>query len=301
MKQRLGVVLRHIWSFAFMVSAIGGAHAQQWVASGTTDCPGQDVYCSAGVSPDPARCNSSTLGQTAVCWQARPTGFPNTPGNCHGQLSWCTYKAVSVDQCVGGGAPGNAYACTAAGRWERRRQSQSNDIILFAKRMNRINHPTILSTINSNEFKNIAKAIAVYYGISPQSVDQGVAFVNGAARATVNYDVTAGTTHRGLISSPPGYTICRADWINPSLNCNNTFNASIRRGRLDGLHMYMVVNQPRQSWSGRCWIDGYIAITFVRPSERSRYNCTPYGHCAWLEGPGGRGRNLPCGVPPDAN
>lgn len=277
---------------------IAGAIGQTyWRPQGSTDCGGQDVYCSAGQYPESDRCNPSTVGQTAICWPWRPEGFPNTPGNCRGQATWCTYKSVSVNQCTGGGAPGIAYECTRTAS----STGQAPDVQLFAKRMNKITHPTILHTLNSNEFKNVAKGIAAYYGVSPESVDQGIGMVNAVARVTVNHDVTAGTTHRGYIGSPPGYTICEARWIEPSLNCNNTFNASIRRGRLDGLHMYMVVNEPKQAWAGRCWIDGYIAVTFVRPEERSQYPCMPYGNCAWIEGPGGRGRNVACGVPPDAN
>jgi hypothetical protein len=72
------------------------ATGPSWQATGIGDCPGRDVASSAGSRPDPAKCNASFAGNTAVCW---------TTG--------CTYKNVVTGQCIGGANPGQMYTCAA--------------------------------------------------------------------------------------------------------------------------------------------------------------------------------------------
>jgi hypothetical protein len=49
----------------------------QWIAKGRGDCGGKDVACSVGVQPDPNRCSSGTVGQTAICFESGAnTSFP---------------------------------------------------------------------------------------------------------------------------------------------------------------------------------------------------------------------------------
>lgn len=71
--------------------------AAKWQPTGIGDCPERDVAGSAGPLPDPAKCNASFDGQTAVCW---------TTG--------CTYKSVATSACSGGANPGRMYTCAAA-------------------------------------------------------------------------------------------------------------------------------------------------------------------------------------------
>lgn len=177
----------------------------------------------------------------------------------------------------------------------------AQDVLVQKFMFNKIKHPNeiqfILTTITSDEFRAAASAIATAYGIPPNVIVTTI----GVAEALRKAESKSGDELRGAFQSPPGYTICEAIWHNPSLNCGNTFNASYRRakaggGGLDGLHWYGVVRRPRPG-QGRCWIDGVVEIRFVKAEQRARYPCQPYGICAWLEGPGGHGRNVPCGVP----
>jgi hypothetical protein len=68
-----------------------------WQSTGIGDCPGRDVGGSAGSRPDPSRCNTNFVGNTAVCWG-----------------SGCTYKNVLTGQCIGGANPGQMYTCAEA-------------------------------------------------------------------------------------------------------------------------------------------------------------------------------------------
>jgi hypothetical protein len=179
----------------------------------------------------------------------------------------------------------------------------SQEIQVFETRLNKVENPSALDKVgtilNTREVQAAAKAAAgLLYGIPPETVDRVV----GIANTAVHYDATKGTTSTGYIQSPAGYTICQAEWMNPSLTCNNTFNASYRRARpngqgIDGLHWQMVVNKPPVLESVRCWVDGTVKVTFVKPELREKYHCQPYGYCAWLEGPKDKGRNVKCGVP----
>lgn len=117
-------------AFSFAMIRASAAQSMMWVPKGVGDCPGNDFDCSAGSQPDPARCNSRTIGSTAVCWLDRPTGYPPFPA-CQGKRRWCTYKPMRAAACTGGGAPGNMYECTAAG-W----QSQKLPMVGLSAEMN---------------------------------------------------------------------------------------------------------------------------------------------------------------------
>jgi len=67
-----------------------------WQSVGIGDCPGRDVAGTSGPNPDPAKCNGSFAGNTAVCW-----------------TSGCTYKNVATGSCTGGANPGQMYTCGA--------------------------------------------------------------------------------------------------------------------------------------------------------------------------------------------
>ena len=95
-----------------------------------------------------------------------------------------------------------------------------------------------------------------------------------------------GEEHKGAIQSPNGYSVCHAKVENPSVNCGGTFAGSYRtwddpaNGGVDGLHYYIVVPQPG-AFSGRCWSEGIILITFVPAYRRSQFNCAPTGTVAF--------------------
>jgi hypothetical protein len=72
----------------------GEASAGTWQAMGVGDCAGYDVAATRGSAPEPARCDASAAGQTAICW---PTG--------------CTYKSIPTPSCVGGASPGQMFTC----------------------------------------------------------------------------------------------------------------------------------------------------------------------------------------------
>jgi hypothetical protein len=69
-----------------------------WRSAGTGDCPGRDVAGSRGPTPDPAKCDPSFTGYTAVCWN-----------------EGCTYKNIATGSCTGGANPGRMYTCSATG------------------------------------------------------------------------------------------------------------------------------------------------------------------------------------------
>jgi hypothetical protein len=77
-----------------------------WVLHGVgSDCSGQDFGRTSGTAvPDPANCQNENV--TAVCWDGNL--FRNGTG------SWCTYKRIPPDQCVGGSAPGRLYSCVGS-------------------------------------------------------------------------------------------------------------------------------------------------------------------------------------------
>ncbi len=69
---------------------------EAWTSVGTGDCPGRDVAETKGPTPDPAKCNATFAGFTAVCWDGA-----------------CTYKNLATSACTGGASPGRMYTCAA--------------------------------------------------------------------------------------------------------------------------------------------------------------------------------------------
>lgn len=66
-----------------------------------SDCSGEDIASTDTGQPEPTNCNNENI--TAVCWDGNL--FRN------GVRPWCTYKKISPDKCVGGGAPGRLFRC----------------------------------------------------------------------------------------------------------------------------------------------------------------------------------------------
>ena len=77
----------------------------RWVALGEGDCSGRDVGShQAGYAPPDVDCLPDHYGKIAVCWDNQRWRHPNG-------RAWCTYKSVTVEECVGGGAPGRIWRC----------------------------------------------------------------------------------------------------------------------------------------------------------------------------------------------
>jgi hypothetical protein len=73
-----------------------------WIAGDVGDCTGQDINATYGSNlPDPALAKTGT---TAVCWDGKTYNNANRPGE-----AFCTYKATTINQCVGGKNPGQMY------------------------------------------------------------------------------------------------------------------------------------------------------------------------------------------------
>jgi hypothetical protein len=94
--------------FMFAVTSLtgSGVEAQEWQRTDIRgDWTGRDFACSRGFAPKDALCNKSTRGFVAVCWNERQTG------ECGNAVEWCTYKNVSLETPMDGGAPGEIYIC----------------------------------------------------------------------------------------------------------------------------------------------------------------------------------------------
>lgn len=55
------------------------------------DWPGNDYGCSPGSEPIDTYCDANRIGDVAVCWIERNTGYPPFK-ECLGYRAWCTYK-----------------------------------------------------------------------------------------------------------------------------------------------------------------------------------------------------------------
>ncbi len=79
-----------------------------WMPAGVGDCSGRDKLNgngTVGFVPNVQQCDANTVNQIAVCWDNHT--FKN------GGRPWCTYKEVTLEQCVGGAAPGAVHRCAA--------------------------------------------------------------------------------------------------------------------------------------------------------------------------------------------
>lgn len=84
-----------------------------WRSAGSGDCPDGDVASSTGSNPDPAKCNASFKGFTAVCWD-----------------DGCTYKNVTATSCTGGANPGRMFTCDPGTTGEVRAGTDSESAVL---------------------------------------------------------------------------------------------------------------------------------------------------------------------------
>ena len=94
-----------------------------WLAlADPVDWGGHDRACSRGATPktsipELALCDRDNVGRIAVCWEDRPSGFPQgVPGDCPGSRAWCTYKDTSITAFTPrtGQALGRGYICSAS-------------------------------------------------------------------------------------------------------------------------------------------------------------------------------------------
>jgi hypothetical protein len=80
---------------------IATAHAGTWVPAGKGDCPGPQVFGSAGVEPEAEHCTSDFIGKTALCFTQ--VCYPG-----------CQYIDVPTRECRGGTELADIYTCVAA-------------------------------------------------------------------------------------------------------------------------------------------------------------------------------------------
>lgn len=106
-----GPWLKRVIGMLVMVIVPGGllvAAPFQWVPEPPGDpCEGHDIVFSEGSpDPDPARCNASTRGMVAVCWDGVSVINRYKPG------AFCTYKDRDCEmKGKRGVSPGDMYRC----------------------------------------------------------------------------------------------------------------------------------------------------------------------------------------------
>ena len=108
--------MRYVATFAFCafyLLASSSVEAGQWYYSGHYgDWPGKDYACTEGTKPKNKYCSSTKRKVIAVCWDNRPTGYPDIPdNNCQGANEWCVYKSNVNINGPAGGAPGKVFFC----------------------------------------------------------------------------------------------------------------------------------------------------------------------------------------------
>jgi hypothetical protein len=107
---------RVVASLFVVLLALGatGCSCHRWEAVAVQDdCGANDVGHTCNVmAPDAAKCTSSTLGQTAVCWDGRVnSGGSANPCGGGSDKAWCTYKSTPAAKCTGGQYKGIVYEC----------------------------------------------------------------------------------------------------------------------------------------------------------------------------------------------
>lgn len=76
------------------------AHAGTWVPAGQGDCPGAQVWGSAGKEPEAEQCTAAFVGKTALCFTQ--VCYPG-----------CQYIDVPTRDCRGGTEMAEVYTCVA--------------------------------------------------------------------------------------------------------------------------------------------------------------------------------------------
>ena len=82
------------------VSIFPAAHAGAWVPAGQGDCPGPQVWGTAGKEPEAERCTPAFAGKTALCFTQ--VCYPG-----------CQYIDVPTRDCKGGTELADVYTCVA--------------------------------------------------------------------------------------------------------------------------------------------------------------------------------------------
>lgn len=268
---------------------ICGAQSTQWASKGVGDCSGRDVGCSAGPMPANNRCHAGTVGQTAVCWDNRPQGYPSSfEAQCRPSAVWCTYKSINANQCVGGGAPGRMYECTGGG-WRSpggtvlRPSAASHkfqSVCFNIKSDGNFWSKSFNELVTSDEAKAVGKAICSYYSGNPGAcstgIEQGASVLKDVARTR------KGSDNYGLISVAAGYEICRAAFVSNdwSVTGRTTFNTVVLRdANANGLGYY--VSLPTGS-SKRDWIDVQLVLEVVPAGTAAQQGCWATGSNPWI-------------------
>jgi hypothetical protein len=75
------------------------------------DCGAVDTASTYAVpKPDPVNCSASDVGTIAICWDGVEYKNPLNPKK-DPTFAWCTYKAISPEQCNGGLYNGIVWQC----------------------------------------------------------------------------------------------------------------------------------------------------------------------------------------------
>ena len=180
----------------------------QWSPKSSGDCGGMDVGCSAGSTPIRSRCVPGGVARSAVCWDSRRGGDPPNfrANNCSASGSWCTYKSVGADQCVGGGAPGAKYDCTP-GPQQPIQGAQIGVYHINPVRDAKTPYETVNDCLGDNVCSVIVSAVAAEIGIPPNVIRMANAarFVSDALQHPGSEET------RYSIAPPQGYRICRVN------------------------------------------------------------------------------------------
>lgn len=111
--------------------------------------------------------------------------------------------------------------------------------VTFARDHQKTQLRKIIETVNSKEFKFAAGAVASLLGIPPGDVATSIGL------AQISEQSTKGKGKQdefGIWRSPPGYTMCRADFLRGDATSRTNFQARVIRGvQDDGLGFYSSV------------------------------------------------------------
>jgi hypothetical protein len=79
-----------------------------WRFASASDCAGNDSAGSQGAKPTAERCDQTTQGTVAICWDGAKYKHHDFADAA------CTYKTVAVGACQGGPNTGAMYECVSA-------------------------------------------------------------------------------------------------------------------------------------------------------------------------------------------
>jgi hypothetical protein len=281
------------------------AAAQQPLRRG--DCPGQDVWCSSGVRPQPKQCIPSRVGQVAVCWEnGENRGYPPFPGCQNSPLNWCTYKKVSVAECIRGQSPARMFECTAQGRWRPVSAPEPPKFVFAnfyidnesqAKGWAEKAGDLVRNPVNAT----VAGDIGEKFGL-PREFPEAYWRALGEIANTIapSETTTNGEEVTGIFRSPDGYTFCDALLLDePDIRQTRdhlvTYLGKVERlERNDGLRYKVIV--PRIAGE-QTWVKSHIRVVYVLADPQfvirmtQTGKCVPHNTCIWLYEKGGPRRS----------